>query len=139
MIYELLKASTLNVIMKMYFLWAHYVDNYSKNTWFEILCLKYLWTIKNDIRSLRYIFRCFVEGGCQEILSYSEKLPENEPKNNMHFCVKTLKLDNIPLIRYKMIWSQHVQVIKQHIRLYQLQLWIYSKNKKLPFLLMSPE
>ena len=91
MIYELLKASTFNVIMKMYFLWAHYVDNYSKNTWFEILCLKYLWTIKNDIRSLRYIFRCFVEGGCQEILLYSEKLPENEPKKKHALLCKNPK------------------------------------------------
>ena len=32
-----------------------------------------------------------------------EKLLENKPKNNMYFCVKTLKLNNIPSIRYGMI------------------------------------
>ena len=26
------------------------------------------------------------------------------PKNNMYFCLKSLKIDNIPSIRYKMIW-----------------------------------
>ena len=28
---------------------------------------------------------------------------KNEPKNNMHFCLKSLKLDNMPSVRYKMI------------------------------------
>ena len=32
-----------------------------------------------------------------------KKLVENKPKNNMYFCLKTLKLDNIPSIRYRMI------------------------------------
>ena len=31
----------------------------------------------------------------------------------MYVCVVTLILGNIPLIRYKMIWS--VQIVKQHI------------------------
>ena len=47
-----------------------------------------------------------------------EKLLENKRKNNMHFCIKTLKLHNIPLIRYRMIWPHHVPNVKQHIRLY---------------------
>ena len=32
-----------------------------------------------------------------------KKLLENKTKNNMYFCFKTPKLDNIPSIRYKMI------------------------------------
>ena len=32
-----------------------------------------------------------------------ERLLENKPENNMYFCLKTLKLDNIRSIRYKMI------------------------------------
>ena len=32
-----------------------------------------------------------------------EKLFENESKDNMYFCLKTLKLDNIRSIRYKII------------------------------------
>ena len=38
-------------------------------------------------------------------------------KNNMYFCFKTLKLDNIPSIRYETIWFHHVQVLKQNIKL----------------------
>ena len=38
------------------------------------------------------------------------------------YCLKisqeTLKLDNIPSIRYRIIWSHHVPNVKQHIRLY---------------------
>ena len=40
-----------------------------------------------------------------------EKLFENESKDNMYFCLKTLKLDNIRSIRYKIIWSHLIQVI----------------------------
>ena len=47
-----------------------------------------------------------------------QKLLENKPKNSMYFCLKPLKLDNIPSIRYKMIWSHHVPNVKQHIILY---------------------
>ena len=47
-----------------------------------------------------------------------EKLFENKPKNNMCFYLKTVKLDKIPSIRYKMTWSHHVPNVKQHIRLY---------------------
>ena len=47
-----------------------------------------------------------------------EKLLEKLPKNNMYFCLKTLKMVNIPSIRYKMIWYHHVQVVKQRLRLY---------------------
>ena len=47
-----------------------------------------------------------------------EKLLENKPKNNMYFCVKTLKLNNISSIRYGMIWPHHFPNVKQHIRLY---------------------
>ena len=61
---------------------------------------------------------------------FFEKLLENKPKNDMYFCLKTLKLDNIPSIRYRMISSHHVPNVKQHIRLYYLQLLIYSKNRK---------
>ena len=32
-----------------------------------------------------------------------EKLLENKPKNNMYVCIKILKLDNTPSIRYKTI------------------------------------
>ena len=32
-----------------------------------------------------------------------EKLLQNEPKNNLHFRLKTLKLNIKPLITYKMI------------------------------------
>ena len=32
-----------------------------------------------------------------------EKLLENKPENNMYFCLKTPKLDNIFSIRYKII------------------------------------
>ena len=34
---------------------------------------------------------------------FFEKLLENKPKNDLYFCLKTLKLDNIPSIRYRMI------------------------------------
>ena len=51
----------------------------------------------------------------------------------MYFCPKTLKPLNVPSVRYKMI-SHHVQVVKQHIRLYQLQLLMCSNCY---FLLMS--
>ena len=37
-----------------------------------------------------------------------EILLENKAKNDMYFCLKTPTLNNIPSIRYKMIWSQHV-------------------------------
>ena len=47
---------------------------------------------------------------------YFEKLLENKPDRNMYFCLKIPKLDNIPSIRYKMIWPRHVQNFKQHIR-----------------------
>ena len=57
-----------------------------------------------------------------------KKLLENTPKNKMYFCLKTQKLDNIPSIRYKMIWSHHVPNVNQQIRLYKLQLLIYNKN-----------
>ena len=56
------------------------------------------------------------EGGHFHLLF--EKLPENKPKNIMYLCLKTPKLDNIPSIRYKMIWYHHVPNVKQHIRLY---------------------
>ena len=32
-----------------------------------------------------------------------EKLLEDKPKNNMYFCLKTMRLDNIPSIRKRMI------------------------------------
>ena len=32
-----------------------------------------------------------------------KELLENKLKNNMYFCLKTLELDTIPLIRYRMI------------------------------------
>ena len=41
-----------------------------------------------------------------------EKLLEIKPKNNMYFCLKTPKLDNIPSITYKMIWSHQVPNVK---------------------------
>ena len=31
-----------------------------------------------------------------------EKLLKNKPKNNMYFCLKTLKPDHIPSIRYRL-------------------------------------
>ena len=37
-----------------------------------------------------------------------KKLVENKPKNNIYFCLKTLKPDNIPSIRYRMTWPHHV-------------------------------
>ena len=43
---------------------------------------------------------------------------ENKPENNIYFCLKPPKHDNIPSIRYKLIWSHHVPNVKQHIRLY---------------------
>ena len=39
-----------------------------------------------------------------------EKLLENNPKNSMYFCLKTLKPDNIPSI--DMIWSYRVPNVK---------------------------
>ena len=46
-----------------------------------------------------------------------EQLLENEPTNNMYFCLKTLKLHNKPSVKYKIILSRQVQVFKQPIRL----------------------
>ena len=60
---------------------------------------------------------CFVKEGTI-VDSFSKKLLQIEPKKNMHFCLKILKMQNVPSIRYKMIWSHHVQVVKQHIRSY---------------------
>ena len=51
-------------------------------------------------------------------------------KNCLKISQKILKLDNIPSIRYRTIWSHHVPIVKQHIRSYYLQLLIYSKNRK---------
>ena len=47
-----------------------------------------------------------------------KKLLENKPKNNMYFCLKTPKLDDIPSIWYRMIQSEHVPNVIQHIWLY---------------------
>ena len=41
-----------------------------------------------------------------------------QAKTTHHFCLKTLKLDNIALIRYGIIWSHDVPNVKQHIALY---------------------
>ena len=60
-----------------------------------------------------------------------EKLLQNEPKNNMHFCLKILKLDNIPSIRYKMIWTHHVQVVKQNISFISYSCWYTIKIGKI--------
>ena len=54
---------------------------------------------------------------CSHFQLLFEKLLENKPKNNMYFCLKTLKLDNIPSIRYRIIWSHHVTNVKQRIKL----------------------
>ena len=40
-------------------------------------------------------------------------------KNCLKISQETLKRDNIPSIRYRIIWSHHVPNVKQHIRLYQ--------------------
>ena len=47
-----------------------------------------------------------------------EILLENKPKNNINFCLKSPKFYNIPSIRYKMIWSQHIPNAEQHQRLH---------------------
>ena len=49
-----------------------------------------------------------------------EKLLESKSKNRMCICLKTLKIDNIPLIRYRMICykSHDVANVIQHVRLY---------------------
>ena len=39
-------------------------------------------------------------------------------KNRLKISQETLKFDNIPSIRYRIIWSHHVPNVKQHIRLY---------------------
>ena len=57
-----------------------------------------------------YVSRCFVEGRSP----FFEKLLENKPENIMYFWLKATKLDNIPSIRYKMIWSHHAPNVKQH-------------------------
>ena len=55
---------------------------------------------------------------CSHFQLLFEKLLENKPKkNNMYFCLKALKLDNIPSIRYRIIWSHHVTNVKQRIKL----------------------
>ena len=41
-----------------------------------------------------------------------KKLLENKPNNNMYFCLKSSKLENIPSIRYQMIWSHHFPNVK---------------------------
>ena len=51
-------------------------------------------------------------------------------KNWLKISQETLKLDNIPSIRYRIIWSHHVPNVKQHVRLCLLQLLIYCKNQK---------
>ena len=48
-----------------------------------------------------------------------EKLLESKPKNNMYICLKTLKIDNIPLIRYRICYKSHdVANVIQHVRSY---------------------
>ena len=64
----------------------------------------------------------FEGGGGSRFWLVFKKLLWDEPKN-----LKILKLDNIASDRYKMVWSHHVQAVRQHIRLYYLQLVIYSK------------
>ena len=59
-----------------------------------------------------------------------EKCFGNKPKTNLYFDLKPPKVDNIPSIRYKMIWPHHVPNVKQHIRLYYLQILIYKKNSE---------
>ena len=49
---------------------------------------------------------------------FFETLLENKPKNNIYFCLKILKLDNMLSITYRMIWSHHVPNVKQHIKWY---------------------
>ena len=68
---------------------------------FDFMCLKLFGTNKLCYKELRHVSRCLVEGASHFRLLF-ERLLENEPKNNMYLCVKTLKLDNIPSIRYKM-------------------------------------
>ena len=46
---------------------------------------------------------------------FFETLLENKPKNNIYFCLKILKLDNMLSIRYRMTWSHHAPNVKQHI------------------------
>ena len=39
-------------------------------------------------------------------------------KNCLKISQETLKLDNIPSIRYRIIWFHHAPNVKQHIRLF---------------------
>ena len=60
-----------------------------------------------------------------------KELLENKLKNNMYFCLKTLELDTIPLIRYRMIWPHHVPNVKQHKDYISYSYWYKLKTGKI--------
>ena len=62
---------------------------------------------------------------------FFEKLLENKPKNDMYFCLKTLKLDNIPSIRYRMIWSHDNPNVKQNTNYISYSYWYTVKTGKI--------